>query len=424
LPSILFERVSNTMEIFAALEIIDTELRLVVGEFHNGKLNVLKVEQLDLPHGIKEEAEVIDAIRVARSSIKDKLGVEIESVLLAVPSFGMEKKTKKITAISSSVRLRPDPIQIRDAYKKILATPLEDKLVLINACVSRFVADGVLMRRFPVNDALNELALEADLYCTRSEKIFDYLKAVEKSGLIITDICFDLFAAAKEASLLDQSVNNYILLIKSERKSTSFGLVYNGKIVNSILTSFGYQAMIDTIVEKYGLPEKTAARLLLFNMDFSKEVFEDAPIYMWLADGETRILKENELAELLKPQMEKLVLDLKDTCEPLLSLQGVNIVLCGEGGELCGLDKKVETAFGFPTRAYIPDTLGTRKSAFATCLGMLYTYKDQELYRSSLASAVDIYEYEHLIRSRRKRATSVDDSLTNRFKSMFERRAK
>ena len=56
-------------QIFAALEIADHEVRLLVGEFFNTRFNIIKVERVPVAgvqlHQLSEPNEVVKAIRRA-----------------------------------------------------------------------------------------------------------------------------------------------------------------------------------------------------------------------------------------------------------------------------------------------------------------------------------------------------------------------
>ncbi|NLL75486.1 MAG: cell division protein FtsA, partial [Erysipelothrix sp.] len=76
-------------QIIAALEIADREVRLLVGQFYNGRLNILKVERVShlgvVGYTIMSESIIVDAIKKAVENASRNLGVVIESVILMVP---------------------------------------------------------------------------------------------------------------------------------------------------------------------------------------------------------------------------------------------------------------------------------------------------------------------------------------------------
>ena len=77
-------------QILAALQIESNEVRLVVGEIFNTRLNTLKKECVPCKgmDGIRiaDPKAVAKAVKEAVSNVESHFGVAIESVLLAIPA--------------------------------------------------------------------------------------------------------------------------------------------------------------------------------------------------------------------------------------------------------------------------------------------------------------------------------------------------
>lgn len=80
-------------QIFAALEVADHEVRLIVGEFFNTRFNVIKVERIPcfgLSYNKVTDPEAISkAIRTAADNVSRMIGADIRKVILAMPSYRM-----------------------------------------------------------------------------------------------------------------------------------------------------------------------------------------------------------------------------------------------------------------------------------------------------------------------------------------------
>ena len=87
-------------EIYAALEIADHEVRLVIGELFEARLNILRVERVAMSgvtnKEITDEKAVVSAIRKAVANATIALGYRIERVLLAIPSLEVTRCNQKI----------------------------------------------------------------------------------------------------------------------------------------------------------------------------------------------------------------------------------------------------------------------------------------------------------------------------------------
>ena len=86
--------VSNK-QIFAALEVADHEVRLVVGEFFNTRFNIIKVERVPCFglsfNAVTNPTEVTQAIRTAADNARKMSGADIQKVIVSMPSYRFKK---------------------------------------------------------------------------------------------------------------------------------------------------------------------------------------------------------------------------------------------------------------------------------------------------------------------------------------------
>ena len=76
-------------EIYATLQVADHEIRILVGELHNGRLYILKVERV--PHTsivnneIVSQTSIVEAIKKALANIEKNIKIKVTRFLLVVP---------------------------------------------------------------------------------------------------------------------------------------------------------------------------------------------------------------------------------------------------------------------------------------------------------------------------------------------------
>ncbi|NCB33318.1 MAG: cell division protein FtsA, partial [Erysipelotrichia bacterium] len=130
----------NEKQIFAAVEIADHEVRLIVGEFFNTRFNIIKVERVPVfgldYNGITDPKAVTDAIKRASSDAEKMIGAPVKKVILAMPSFGMKryalKSPVKIEGIDGEITIA----DIRRAIKQAETVNIGKDLALIQTvCV-------------------------------------------------------------------------------------------------------------------------------------------------------------------------------------------------------------------------------------------------------------------------------------------------
>ena len=224
-------------QIFAALEIADHEVRLLVGEFFNTRFNIIKVERVPVAgvqfHQLTEPNEVVKAIRRAAENASRMIGARIERVLLSIPSRDMMRKSLKITVPVSSFDRRVTVLDVREAVKNAMKTKVENGLALISAVCVRYTCNGISTRRMPIGELCDELTVDVDLLCANRKIAFEYVNCVEQAGLEVLDISLDSFAIAKEAALFEQTMDQNLILIRLEEQTTTLSLLSKGKLAIS-----------------------------------------------------------------------------------------------------------------------------------------------------------------------------------------------
>jgi len=208
----------NDQNIYAALELTDHEIRLVVGQFHNQRLNVLKVERVIsggiLGQTIIDPNVVAAALRKALDNASRNLAFPIKSVILALPSASMTRFNQKV---SIQVNNRITSIDIQSAVRQAIKAPIPKDLEIVNVIINKCSVNGVNLRRLPIDEPCDSFIADIDLLCADKAVVYAYASIVEKAGVEITEISLDGFAIGKEASLFEKSLDHYNVLIKIER---------------------------------------------------------------------------------------------------------------------------------------------------------------------------------------------------------------
>lgn len=412
----------NDQQIYAALELADHEVRLLIGEFHNTRLNILKVEKVKCS-GIEgvtivDQEAVVTALKSAVNNASTNLGARIQRVLLLLPSWGMRRFSRRVqVAVDQKVTYT----DVRNAMREAMKTDMPDNLELINTIATKYTINGIGYRRLPVGEECTSMGMDIDLICADKEMTFQYAQIVEKAGLEITDVSLDGFALSKEASLMDKSTEQFIILLRAERQTTTLTLFAKGRLISSEILLGGSDVLISAIIEEYNLPIDVAERLLYHNCRLGLEKYPESPIFLWANEGKTSTISESQLIKTITLASEEWVRDIKRCCEPILEAGSANLVLTGEASEIIGLDGMLEKAIGIPTEIYIPETLGVRNAALSAAVGLFYVLKDQLNYRQNILPGINMEEFHASLHG--KKDSGIDDTLTRKLKGiLFESR--
>lgn len=412
----------NNKQIFAALEIADHEIRLIVGEFFNTRFNVIKVERVSCS-GV-ESGQIIDqklvseTIRKVVDNASSKVGAAIEKVLLCVPSIDAKRIGVKVNVRVDSIDKKITILDIRNAVKKAMSTPIEDEYALINAVCVRYTCNGITTRRMPVGEISDELTVHLDLLCANRQIAFDYVSCVESANLQILDISLDCFAVAKEACLFEQAVDQNVIVLKLERESTSMALLHEGRFASCDVIPHGIGSWIAKVSEKVHLPLDVSERLIKFNGSLGKDELRSSPIYIWSVDGVTSTISEQELCGIMKEPAEKWIEEIRAASEPIVASMKTSVVITGEGAEIEGIQSALSKALGCSVKCYFPETLGVRSASLTSALGMFYVYADTHIALGESDSCVNLEQFCQSVQVKPIK-TQDDNTITNKLKNIL-----
>lgn len=408
-------------QILAALEITDHEVRLLVAEFFNSRLNVIRTERTENKGmdglAIKNSKEVVSAIRKVVDQASAQVGTRIERVLLCIPAYRTKKDGIRLSkAIDNYERkVTSDDVQtlVRKGYSHMTASDM----VTVNWMCKQYITNGIVSRRVPLNDVCDILDIDMDLLFADKMTTYDYASVVESAGLDIIDICLDNYAVCKEATLFEQSLHKNVISMHIEKDRTTLSAIVNGSIEETKIIYRGYGEWEKALMDNYDLNEAIAHKLLLQNMDATKTP-KDTPVYMWTKNDIMCMIKETELHDTVLKKVQQWIESIRGVCEPILQFGSTRIVLSGEGAELDGLDVLVAETFKVDAKTYYPDTIGARNCCWTVCLGMIYAYVDHLPLIRSHAISVNETSYFEAIK-KKKREEEPDDSLTTKLKGLL-----
>ena len=385
-------------QILAALQIESNEVRLLVGEVFNTRLNILMQEVVPCKglDGIRivDQKAVAQAVKSAVNNVTSHLGTPITGVLLSIPAYRFKRETRSFSKVIDAGDRKITYGDIQDIYRKALSVNVGGDVEVINITSNKYKTNGIVYRKMPVGEQCDILEADVDLLCCDKMVTYDYAAVVEQAGLSIIEVCMDNYAVAKEAALFEQTMRNYVLSIQLEKQHTMFSLIYDGKISSSENDTIGYASLATPITEKYGLPEKNALKLLMKYARLDQKDFNRRPLYSWTINGITNTINDYELYEVVKEPADFLARDYRGLCEQILEQENVTVIISGEGTEIQGIDKVLADKFNKPVKCYYPETLGARAGKWTVCLGMFYAYVDQNGVRPKDESSVDLNAYE------------------------------
>lgn len=409
-------------EIYASLAIADHEIRILVSEFHNGRLNILKVERVE-HNGVKDnqiinENEIIGAIKKGIKHIESNLQFSIVRVLLLVESKNMQRVNKSLKSDITDPLNRVQMTNVQHIFQQAHnLAPLEN-LELINAEVYRYKLNGSYLRKSPINERTNRLNAEVDLYYCDRQYVYQLAHIVEQSGLQILDVCLDSFAIGKEANLITKSPEEYLIAVNIERQSTTLSLFYRHRLVHTEIIDKGYGIFIEEISKDLKIPNSVAARLVVGNVDFSLDTYSKYPVYLWSQNRQSYTCSQQDLMDIIKNSSDRLFSTIQEACQPIIESGPTKLYLVGEGSMLKGIDHKLSELLMIDVKSYLPTTLGARDGAYVASLGAFYDYIDHQQFQNYHEVSISVVDYEEAMQT--KSPDGQQTTFSTRLKSFIK----
>lgn len=380
--------------IFAALELANHEVRLIVGQFDNGRLNILKVERVS-HQGIKDfkivnSSSVREAILKSIANASKNIGSQITSVLMLLPSKGLEiNQDLKTLMIQERVK-KNDLVNV---YQSFFNQQVHKEKILVNVLINRFHINGIASRKIPLHEKCHSMSVEASQYFCDKDVVFEYLSLVESTGLKVIDIVIDDIALSKEASLLEKSIDHPIVVVDLERSSTKLTLFNKGQLLSNIYLKEDFEDIFKKMRQLYGFEDGIIERLIYYNLDVSEVAPSKDPIFAWSTKSKDHLLSKHDISEFVALDIIKLLNNIYETSKPIFEYGEAQFILTGEASLTSGLKEVLENISHKKVSLYRPNTFGIKEPSFSSLVGALYYYKDLEYYKEEIMSSIDEKEF-------------------------------
>lgn len=405
-------------QIYVSMELAENEIKILAGEYYNTRFNIIRSEKFFTnainDFRITDRPQLIEDIRKAVSAASDKIGSQIEQVILVIPAYNFKRfplRSKVITE-NGSVR-RPD---IARAVSNSLKAQVDEDVMIVNPMIVKYIVNGISTRRMPENEICNELLVDIDLLCADIKMCYEYVSAVEASGLKVLDITLNTYAQAKEAALFEESLNRSIVIMDISRTCTYLSLLSKGKLVSTEIVFDGLNSLINRVYRTYSIPYNDIGKLVKYNVNYQCEHPDDV-VYAWADQGTTRTVTTAMLNETVEKPLDVLTDKLVAMCKPILE-SGASIVLMGEGQQMSALSERLKEKSGADLRNYCPDTIGVRDPSMTAAYGAFIAYREKALMNDLNVNCIDLLKYDELIDE--KELDSEGETITTKIKNLFK----
>ncbi len=412
-----------TKQIYASLQIADNEIRILVSEFFNGRLNILKVERVAHQgiddYKIVDEDAIVTAIEKGLENIHVNLRVKIQKVLLVMPSLALQRVNRNLHADINDPLSRVKIENIYQIYKNALNQRPQPNLEMINAEIYQFKLNGNYVFKMPLDEKTSRLTADVDLYYVNRDIVYQYALIVEKAQLQILDVCIDCIAVAKEAFNFDPYDETYQIGVQIERQHTTLSLYYRSRLIHAEILNTGSQVWIDRLANHLDVPEEVATRLLFDNVDLSLNQYGKEPLYLWSKNKKSFTCSQHDIMDAVKEEIYSTLEMIRNSSQGIFENHPTRFEIISEGAMIKGIAVALQQISDVESSQYVPSTLGARDARLTALLGSFYCYIDHLQWQEEGDVSVDINEY--ILSLSQYVKDHQDTKITTRIKTMFDK---
>ena len=405
-------------QIYAAMELCESEIRILVGEYYNTRFNIIRADKyptktisdFKVSNAEALSADITNALKVT----SDKIGSPIEEILLVLPAYNFKR-----FPLRSKVVIEDGIVKKEDIAREIsnsLKTKVDNDVMVVNPMIVKYTVNGISSRRLPEKESCDEVIVDIDLLCADINVCYEYVSAVENSGVKVLDIVLNTYAIAKEAALFEESLSRSVIALDVNRSCTYLSLLSKGKLVSTEIVFDGLNSLINRIYRTYSMPYNDIAKLVKYSVNYDSE-YPDDIVYAWSESGTTKTLTTRMLNETIEKPLDALCEKLVTMCKPIIE-SGASIVLTGEGQQMRMFAKVLEEKANCTVKCYYPDTIGVRDPSFAALYGAFFVYRDKVLMNDLDVCCIDLLKYDSLIDQ--KQLDSEGETITTKIKNLFK----
>lgn len=412
-------------QIYASLQIADNEIRILVSEFFNGRLHILKVERVAhsgiINYKIVDQEAIVTAIEKGLENIHVNLRVKVKKVLLVMPSLGLQRVNR---TLHSDINDSLSRIQIEDVYRiyrnALNQRPQSDH-EMINAEIYQFKLNGNYVFKMPLNEKASRLSGDIDLYYVNRDIVYQYALIVEKANLEILDVCVDSIAVSKEAFTFDPYDEVYQIGVQIERQHTTLSLYYKGRLIHAEILETGTQAWIETLANHLDIPLEVATRLLFDNVDLQLQQYSKEPLYLWSKDKKSYTCSQDDIMQAVKNEIQSTLETISLSSQNIYEDHPTRFEILSEGAMIKGIAHRLHEISGVETSQYVPTTIGARDACLSAVLGSFYSYIDHIQWHDQAQVSIDSNEF--ILSLSQYVKDNQDSKITTRIRTMFDKPA-
>ncbi len=409
-------------KIYSALDIGSCFIKLVVGEFLNGKLNILCAVKKECKgfrnNGVTDSEKLILSINEALNEASSLLNFKITKLIVNIPTdYNDFKISESMVPINSE-----EGIVTSNDILKVLQMASNDQIketeeLLATIPVNFMVGDNETLN--PLGKKGKKLSLKCILVSTDKKRVYDIVKVLEKCDVHIVDIT--------TTGLVDyynfknrEFDNKNVVVINIGHTTTNISVFSKGIYINNSSLDLGGELLERKIASTYNLRKKDSV-YLKENLALASSKNADIKEIVSVIDKEGKELKINqvEISNLVNQELEEMLKNIKKNINYLTKKEISYIIITGGLAELNGIAPLINKIFGSSSQIGLINDIGARDASYSASIGMLKYFNEKLSIRGKDFSMVDDGELENMLDNNSSKLSINGETILGKVFSYF-----
>lgn len=365
----------------ALIQLTDSKLKLIIGNIVDNKpILVYSTERplrsTILRGNIKNFANLTEIIKSLTEivDVDSKIRINLSDAIVLLPPIGFNVyQSNKTTNVVSSTNII-QPVDIINCVSMVQKEEIKDGDRIVDIVPDYYIlSDNRTSILPPVGETTPFLSIQAKVQTLPEGLINTYEQPFVSAGMRIRNFVCEPYAIASLVKSKKGLPPSY-LLVDIEDGLTSLTLVSNGSPIKSTYFEYGYNDLVEQIVNYFNVDYPEAENLInLYGINDRDLNFD--PI---IANVNDKKFTPDDLNEAINLFCKKYFLSMNASYNALVNgffigVKEAPVVFCGRLIDVNGFEKLLSDNFKEAKSKHFlrPDTIGARKSEYSALIGAL-----------------------------------------------------
>ena len=383
-------------KILAGIDIGSDTLKLIVGEYFKGKINILAVTtvpSVGINAGfVTNSSDFMNCLKELFKKGEELIGLPITKVIATIPSNQVKfHMNEGYTTIEDSIGM----VRSIDIIRSMQASSynqIEDDEELASIMPIHFKVDDELVLN-PIGKQGKKCSVKTIFTTVPKANVVPIVKCFDKIGVEVIDTTFGSIGDYYEFQT-KQMKTEVGAIINLGHMVTNVSIFNKGILTNTTTIQMGAIDIEKDIAYMFKVPKKEAKDIRLnLCLAHKRNVSDINKKEYTNKDGEKIVVNEYEATQIASSRIVEILKLAKKEINHLTKKEIHYIIITGGISEMANFTYLMEEVFGHQARLGVTKELGLRSNIYSTGVGLIKYYLDKMNLRNQ---EFTIFNYEQL----------------------------